>query len=68
MKQGLKQAQKKGAEAQPGHGAQQPAQVVTCRTADGVQRIADGAFKPASVQAVVGFQMPNGGLDGLAAA
>ena len=37
-------------------------------TADGVQRIADGAFKPASVQAMVGFQVPNGGLDGLATA
>jgi hypothetical protein len=68
VKQGLKQAQKNGADAQPGHGAQQPAQVVACRTADGVQGIADFAFEPASVQAMVGLQVANGGLDGLATA
>lgn len=44
---------KKCPHAQPSNGAQQPAQVVTRSTADGVQGITQRAFQPAAIHAVI---------------
>lgn len=54
------------AQAEPGDGPQQPADVVARRAAQRMQRIAHGALQPASVHAVVGLGVPDQRLDRLA--
>ena len=62
----LMQAQKSRPDAQPCDRAQQPAQVVARRTANRVQRIAQHALEPATIQPVIRLQMPDRRLHRLA--
>ena len=62
----LPQAQKNRLDAQAGNRPQQPAQVVAGSTAEGMQRIAHRALQPATIHAVIRFQVTNGGLNCLA--
>jgi len=62
------QVQKNRRDAQPGNGAQQPAQVVARSAQHRMQRVTVGALEPAALQSVVVLGMTDGRLDGLAPA
>ena len=54
-----------GADALLGDHAQQPADVVACCAQHGMQPVTRLPFEVAAVHAVIGFEMPDDGLDGL---
>ena len=62
-----KYGKQKACKAQAHYGPHQPAQVVAHRAAERVQRVAHAAFEPTAAHSVVGLEVPDGRLNGLAA-